>query len=215
MVCAGSTAGGRYRWACSRGRSGVRCLNSRRPALWQLGLLNAVFRALAGSLVVRATKWLFETGLGREALGLGDADLLMMAGAFLGWQIPVLGMFVGAIAALLLKVVTMAFRPKAPPAATASPASPTGTPVTGPPEARELPFGPGLAIGVVVTWFAWPWLGPKLQFPFFDGTTMGVLVAVMGVGLLAAALMLTSALVHPPAALLRQPNNAARGVARE
>lgn len=153
---------------------------------WQLGLLNAAIGALAGSLVVRATKWLFETGLGREALGLGDADLLMMTGAFLGWQIPVLGMFVGAIAALVLMLLMKAFQSTQSPAA----ATPTGTSVTGPPQARELPFGPGLAIGVVVTWFAWPWLGPKLQFPFFDGTTMGVLVAVMGLGLLAAALLL-------------------------
>ena len=38
-------------------------------------------------------------------LGLGDADLLMMAGAFLGWQIVVLAMFVGSFAALVLKIL--------------------------------------------------------------------------------------------------------------
>jgi leader peptidase (prepilin peptidase)/N-methyltransferase len=162
------------------------------PGTWKLGLLNAVLGALAGSFVVRATKWLFETGLGREALGLGDADLLMMAGAFLGWQIPVLAMFVGAIASLVLKLLGFVLRPDEPAEATsaAAAAPPAGTPVTGPPEPRELPFGPGLAIGVAVTWFAWPWVGPKLQFPFFDELTMGVLVGVMGVGLLAAALLL-------------------------
>jgi leader peptidase (prepilin peptidase)/N-methyltransferase len=177
------------------------------PGSIQLGLLTAVFGALAGSLVVRATKWLFETGLGREALGLGDADLLMMAGAFLGWQIPVLALFAGAIASLVLKLLSMVFQPKQSPATAspttgspAAPAAPTGTPVTGPPEARELPFGPGLAIGVVVTWFAWPWFGPKVQFPFFDGTTMGVLVAVMGLGLLAAALLLRRPAAPAPAA---------------
>jgi leader peptidase (prepilin peptidase)/N-methyltransferase len=62
--------------------------------------------------------------------------------------------------------------------------------VSGPPDVRELPFAPGLAIGVLATWFAWPWLGPKLQFPFFDGTAMGVFATLMGVGLLAAALLL-------------------------
>ncbi|MBN9118360.1 MAG: prepilin peptidase [Planctomycetes bacterium] len=152
------------------------------PGSWQLGLLTSVFGALVGSLVVRAVKWLFETGFGREALGLGDADLLMMAGAFLGWQIPVMALFVGSFAALVLKLIEFAFRSEAP--------APSGTPVSGPPEARELPFGPGLAIGVVVTWFAWPWLGPRLQFPFFDGTMMGILCGVMAVGLLAAALLL-------------------------
>jgi leader peptidase (prepilin peptidase)/N-methyltransferase len=157
------------------------------PGSWKLGLLNSVLGALIGSLVVRATKWTFETGLGREAMGLGDADLLMMAGAFLGWQIAVLSLFVGAFAAILLKALEAVLKPDAPPAL---PGAPTGTPVTGEPDARELPFGPGLALGVVVSWFAWPWLAPKLQSPFFDALAMGVLVVVMGVGLLAASLFL-------------------------
>jgi leader peptidase (prepilin peptidase)/N-methyltransferase len=154
------------------------------PGSWRLGLLNSALGALAGSLVVRAMKWLFETGLGREALGMGDADLLMMTGAFLGWQIPVMAMFVGAIASLVLKMLGVLFRPGG------APAAPAAMPVTGPPEASELPFGPGLAIGVLVTWFGWPWLGPRLQFPFFDGLTMGILVGLMAVGLLVAALLL-------------------------
>jgi len=156
------------------------------PGSWQMGLMNSVLGALIASLVVRATKWLFETGFGREALGLGDADLLMMSGAFLGWQIPVLALFVGSFVSLILKALEYALGAKdAPPAS-----GPLGTPVTGSPEARELPFGPGLAIGVAITWFAWPWLGPRLQFPFFDETAMGLFVGIMCVGLLAAALML-------------------------
>ena len=165
------------------------------PGTWKLGLLNAVVGAVVGSLVVRATKWLFETGFGREALGLGDADLLMMAGAFLGWQVAVLSLFVGSFAALVLKVLEALLRGGGAPAVPA----PQGTPVSGPPDARELPFGPGLAVGVVVTWFAWPWLGPKVQFPFFDATMMSVLVGVMGVGLLAAALFLRRPVEVEPA----------------
>lgn len=157
------------------------------PGSWKMGLLNSVLGALVGSLVVRATKWFFETGFGREALGLGDADLLMMAGAFLGWQIPVMSLFVGAVAALVLKVLEIALRGEPEPAPAGQP---TGTPVSGPPDARELPFGPGLALGVVITWFAWPWLGPELQFPFFDATAMLILCGFMGVGLLAAALFM-------------------------
>jgi leader peptidase (prepilin peptidase)/N-methyltransferase len=172
------------------------------PGSWKLGLLNAVIGALVGSLVVRATKWLFETGLGREALGLGDADLLMMAGAFLGWQIAVFSLFIGAFAAIALVVLTWALRAPepAPALVPAGGPAPAGTPVTGPPDARELPFGPGLAIGIAVTWLAWPWLGPKLQYPFFDALTMSVLVGVMSVGLLAAALFLRRPVEPPPAA---------------
>ncbi|MDB5306609.1 MAG: pppA [Gemmataceae bacterium] len=141
---------------------------------WKLGLLNAVAGALAGTLVVRWVKWLFEVGFGREALGLGDADLLLMAGAFLGWQPAVLSLFVGAFAALLVFKL---------------PAIVIGV-IRNEDVERELPFGPGLAVGVVFTWLAWPWLGPRLQPVFFDLPTLGVVVVVLSVGMLAAGLLL-------------------------
>jgi leader peptidase (prepilin peptidase)/N-methyltransferase len=153
------------------------------PGSWQLGLLTSVIGALAGSLAVRAIKWLFETGFGREALGLGDADLLMMAGAFLGWQIAVFALFVGALAAIVLKILSMVLLPSR---STAE--APADAPRQG--DSRELPFGPGLALGIVITWFAWPWLGPRVQFAFFDHVATGLAVAIMGVGLLAAGLLL-------------------------
>jgi leader peptidase (prepilin peptidase)/N-methyltransferase len=141
---------------------------------WKLGLLNGVIGALAGSAVVRWVKWLFEVGFGREALGLGDADLLMMAGAFLGWQPAVLSLFVGAFAALLVFKL---------------PAALIGL-VRGAAFDRELPFGPGLAVAVVLTWLGWPWLGPRLQFVYFVLTTLVVVVVVMSAGMLAAGLLL-------------------------
>jgi leader peptidase (prepilin peptidase)/N-methyltransferase len=164
------------------------------PGSWKLGLLNSVIGALAGSLVVRAMKWLFETGLGREALGLGDADLMMMAGAFLGWQIAVLSVFAGAFAAIVFYLLGRLSRRSTTPAA-----PPAATPVTGPADARELAFGPGLAVGVVATWIAWPWLGPQVQFPFFDDTVMVILVIVMAVATLGAALLLRGRVAPEPA----------------
>ena len=142
------------------------------PGSLQMGLLNGVLGALAGSFVVRVVKWLFEVGFGKEALGLGDADLLMMAGAFLGWQIAVLSLFMGACAALVLKLPGLL-------------ASLAGKDVD-----HELPFGPGLALGVVVSWLSWPWLGARMQFVFFDTTVLGVVVVIMVVGMLAAGLLL-------------------------
>jgi leader peptidase (prepilin peptidase)/N-methyltransferase len=151
------------------------------PGSFQLGLLNGLLGALAGSLVVRLIKWLFEVGFGREALGLGDADLLMMAGAFLGWQIAVLSLFVGAITALILKVLGWLLGERAPaPAADGEPREAD----------RELPFGPGLALGVVVTWLGWKWIGPRVQFVFFDAVSFGLSVGVLCVGMLAAGLLL-------------------------
>ncbi len=155
------------------------------PGSWQLGLLNSVLGALAGSLVVRLIKWLFETGFGREALGLGDADLLMMTGAFLGWQIAVLSLFVGAIAALAIKILAAVFvSAPAPQSATA------GETPHEPADPRELPFGPGLAAGVLLTWFGWPWVGPHVQAVFFDSVTFGFAVGILCVGVLAAGLLL-------------------------
>ena len=149
------------------------------PGSHLMGLITAVLGALAGSLVVRLIKKLFEVGFGREAMGLGDADLLMMAGAFLGWQIAVLSLFVGAIAALGLKLLGMIVAPSSPAPETIAGAG-----------SRELPFGPGLALGVVITWFSWPWLGPRVQFVFFDGITIGLSALVMCVGMVSAGLLL-------------------------
>jgi leader peptidase (prepilin peptidase)/N-methyltransferase len=154
------------------------------PGSVRLGLLNGVIGALAGSLVGRVIRFLFGAGFGREALGLGDADLLMMAGAFLGWQIAVLSLFVGALVALLMKVAAILLLDEAPP-------DPNAPPVGGIPEdSRELPFGPGLAVGVVVTWFTWRWLGPAVQYVFFDWIAFGLALFVMSVGVLAAGLLL-------------------------
>ena len=162
------------------------------PGSVQLGLMNSVLGALAGSLVVRAVKALFELGFGREAMGLGDADLLMMAGAFLGWQVAVLSLFVGAGAALFLKVIMLI--------AAGKEKEPQSSPVSGEfTDARELPFGPGLALGVVVTWFAWPWIGPGTQYLFFDGVTLVLCVVVMFGGLLAAGLLLRRPAPEPAA----------------
>jgi leader peptidase (prepilin peptidase)/N-methyltransferase len=155
------------------------------PGSIQMGLLNAVIGALAGSLVVRLIKWLFEVGFGKEAMGLGDADLLMMAGAFLGWQIAVLSLFVGAVAALALKILGFLIGP----APVETPATPGSGAVGGEIEG-ELPFGPGLAIGVVVTWFTWPWLGTHVQFLFFDLITIGISTLVVCIGMVAAGLLL-------------------------
>lgn len=163
------------------------------PGSWQLGLLNATLGALAGSLVVRVVKALFELGFGREAMGLGDADLLMMAGAFLGWQIAVLSLFFGAMAAIVLKVLVAILVEEG--------EGPAETPVGGAPQdARELPFGPGLAIGVLFTWFAWPWVGREVQYAFFEPIIFGVAVFLLCVGVLAAGLLLRRPAETPPAA---------------
>jgi leader peptidase (prepilin peptidase)/N-methyltransferase len=142
------------------------------PGSWTLGLLNGLIGALAGTFVVRSVKFLFEIGLNKEALGLGDADLLMMAGAFLGWQVAVIGFFFGALAALVLYVPNLVL----------------GT-VRGRDVGRELSFGPGLAVGVVATWLGWPWVKDTAR-ALFDPFILGIIAAGIGGGILISGLLL-------------------------
>ncbi len=124
---------------------------------WRLGLVTGLAGAFVGTFMLRGVKFLFEKGLGREALGLGDADLMMMVGAFLGWQPVVVAFLVGGMVSLVLALPQYFTR-----------------------GVNELPFGPGLAIGTVITWMCWHWIGPNLQVLMFYPTIMGVFVVGCG-----------------------------------
>jgi leader peptidase (prepilin peptidase)/N-methyltransferase len=145
------------------------------PGSWQLGLLTGVAGALAGMFVIRALKFVFEYGFGQEALGLGDADLLMMAGAFLGWQPVVLAVPTGAfvtlgVLPLVWLWVTLRRRPFP----------------------RHIPFGPGLAAGVLVCWLGWPVISETepLRTVFFEPTILIVgTVLLLGLLLIAGLLL--------------------------
>jgi leader peptidase (prepilin peptidase)/N-methyltransferase len=113
------------------------------PWSWQLGLYTGLAGAVVGMLVLRGVRFLFTWGRGIEGLGLGDADLMMMAGAFTGWQPVVMAFFVAAFPALLFGVVQV-FR--------------KGD--------QHLPFGPSLAAGVLLTVFFWPRIGPHFWILF-------------------------------------------------
>jgi leader peptidase (prepilin peptidase) / N-methyltransferase len=140
---------------------------------WKLGLLNGLIGAAVGMAIGRGIKMIFELGMGKEALGLGDADLLMMAGSFLGWQAISLALPVGAMLTLCVVLPRMAYLL-----------------VRGRKVESQLPFGPGIAAGVVTCWFGWPWLGRLVQGVFFDLYILGFVVLLMGGGMLIAGLFL-------------------------
>jgi leader peptidase (prepilin peptidase)/N-methyltransferase len=135
------------------------------PNSWQLGLANGLAGILVGTFLLRGMRFLFSTGLGKEALGLGDADLMMMAGAFLGWQPVVVAVFVAVIPALFFGLIQMAIN-----------------------RDNALPFGPSLAAGVLLTMLLWGWIGPQLQPLFFWGSLM------LGLALAGGAFMFVSSL---------------------
>ncbi len=137
------------------------------PGTWQLGLATGLAGALAGAAVVRGVRFLFGMGRGVEGLGLGDADLMMMAGAFLGWQPIVVAFFVSVFPALVLGLLLVILR-----------------------GGQAIPFGPSLALGTMLTLYGWTWIGPNFEPLFFDGTLMILLFGTGGVLLLLVSLML-------------------------
>lgn len=126
------------------------------PGDWRLGLATGLAGLLVGTILLRVIRFVFSLGLGMEALGLGDADLMMMAGAFLGWQPIVVAFFLGVFAGLFFGVGQMLL---------------TGD--------NALPFGPGLSVGILAALFGWPWIGPHVEMLFSNST---LLLFILGVG---------------------------------
>jgi leader peptidase (prepilin peptidase) / N-methyltransferase len=130
------------------------------------GLVTGLAGIFAGSWLLRGVRFLFTKGLGREALGLGDADLMMMVGAFLGWQSVIVAFFAGALLSVGFAIIqAVVFKENA------------------------LAFGPGLAAGSVLTMLTWRWIAPHAQQIFFNET---LLLMMAGVG---AAFMLIASTV--------------------
>lgn len=148
---------------------------------WQLGLLNGLIGAAVGNLMMRSIKFLFEKGMGTEALGLGDADLMMMVGAFLGWQMVVVSLFFGVFAALFLVIPTLLLNRRK----EKTPVAPGAID-----ESRYIPFGPGLAVGTVITMLTWKSVGPQFQLFFFEWFVLVFAVVFMGSGMFIASLLL-------------------------
>jgi leader peptidase (prepilin peptidase)/N-methyltransferase len=148
-----------------------------RPGTWQLGLATGLAGAAAGSLAMRVVRFTFGLTRGIEALGVGDADLMMMAGSFVGWQPVVLACFIAAFPGLLFGVATLVLRGN-----------------------QALPFGPSLALGVVLTVGLWAYLGDAeaLRMVFFLPGFLGSLLAGGAVFLLLAGLLFRFVLGSPP-----------------
>jgi len=143
---------------------------------WQLGLATGLAGALAGMLAMRVVRFMYGLSRGIEGLGVGDADLMMMAGAFVGWQPIVLACFIAAFPGLFFGIVQMVRRGN-----------------------QALPFGPSLALGVVMTLWLWPFLGDSdaLRWVFFDPIFLGTLVGGGALFLLLAGLLFRFVLGTP------------------
>jgi leader peptidase (prepilin peptidase)/N-methyltransferase len=135
-----------------------------------LGLATAVFReqpgaeaaalgAGGGFLIIQLLfVWTYEHLTGRRGMGEGDSKLLMMIGAFVGWQGALFAMFAGAAQGLLTFLFTRITGLFTGPEEEAAPAAAESG--QGDEEADEepapqywghfkLPFGPFLALGAL------------------------------------------------------------------
>lgn len=136
-------------------------------ANWQTGLATSIAGALAGTFLMRAMGGIFSAGLGKEALGLGDADLMMMIGSFLGWQIVVVSVFVAVIPAAVFGVLNLIVH-----------------------RDNSLPFGPSLAAGAMLTYLCWDWRPEGLQMLLFYWPALIGMALFGAVFLFAASLMI-------------------------
>lgn len=127
---------------------------------WKLGLFTGLAGAAAGMVVLRGVRATFGWGRGIEGMGLGDADLMMMAGAFVGWQPVLMAFFVSVFPALLFGGAQLLRKGE-----------------------QRLPFGPSLGVGVMLTVFLWPILGGHF-WPLYSEPLVLLLLAVAGAVLL-------------------------------
>ena len=91
-----------------------------------LGLGGSLFGLLIGGGTVWAVRILGTLAFGREAMGMGDVDLLAAAGALVGWGGAVVAFFIAPFFGLLIAIVQFVRHGR-----------------------RELPFGPYLTLGVL------------------------------------------------------------------
>lgn len=96
------------------------------------GLLSALVGMIGGGAMVWATRIVGSLAMQREAMGFGDVTLMMMVGAFLGWQAGVVIFFVAPFAGLVAGIFQLLFF-----------------------RDNEIPYGPYLCLGTLVVMVRW------------------------------------------------------------
>jgi leader peptidase (prepilin peptidase)/N-methyltransferase len=76
--------------------------------VWVTSLAGAAIGALIGGGSLWLMGWTWEKLRGIEAMGLGDVKMMFMVGAYLGWRLTILTMFVGVLSGSIIGVLMMA-----------------------------------------------------------------------------------------------------------
>src|SRR5436305_4691659 len=77
---------------------------------WLFSVAGAVIGALVGGGFLWLVGWLWERLRGVEAMGLGDVKMMFMVGAYLGWRLTILTIFMGVLSGSIAGVGLMAKR---------------------------------------------------------------------------------------------------------
>ena len=93
--------------------------------------LNSLIGATAGFGIFFIIAFVYKWVRGREGLGGGDAKLMAMVGAFLGWQGILPTILIGSVSGLLAALILMAFKGRG--------------------YHEPIPFGPFLSLGATST----------------------------------------------------------------
>jgi leader peptidase (prepilin peptidase)/N-methyltransferase len=75
--------------------------------LWTASLLGAAIGGLIGGGSLWLMGWTWEKLRGIEAMGLGDVKMMFMVGAYLGWRLTILTIFMGVLSGSIIGVALM------------------------------------------------------------------------------------------------------------
>jgi leader peptidase (prepilin peptidase)/N-methyltransferase len=80
--------------------------------VWAASLVGALIGALVGGGSLWLMGWTWEKLRGIEAMGLGDVKMMFMVGAYLGWRLTILNIFLGVLSGSLIGIALMAWQGK-------------------------------------------------------------------------------------------------------
>jgi leader peptidase (prepilin peptidase)/N-methyltransferase len=76
--------------------------------IWLASLAGGLIGALLGGGSLWLMGWTWEKLRGIEAMGLGDVKMMFMVGAYLGWRLTILTIFVGVLTGSIIGILLMA-----------------------------------------------------------------------------------------------------------
>jgi leader peptidase (prepilin peptidase) / N-methyltransferase len=77
---------------------------------WALAIIGALLGMLAGGGTLWFIRWAYQKLRHVEGMGPGDVKMMLMVGAFLGWQLTLLTIFIGSLLGSLIGIIVMRAR---------------------------------------------------------------------------------------------------------